>query len=194
MGLVPGTRTQIFPLHSDSSNHITVMLLIMISLYLVTWFFNSFPRSATGSTSHVWCVPTLFSICVAVMPHLIADRLPGVKIQYCMARNLFNISQFCSKSRIINPSITDLQYVDDYAMCAHLIEEILVIHDWFCEVYEMFGLTANFKKTKILCQPTLNKSTSPPHITIRGQSLENFEHLPYLHSHISQKLNINNNI
>ncbi|XP_019377382.1 PREDICTED: FRAS1-related extracellular matrix protein 2-like [Gavialis gangeticus] len=71
-------------------------------------------------------------------PHLIVDGLSsGVRIQYSMARNLFNNSQLGFISKITN-SVTDLLYADDYAMCIHPIGEHQGTPDCFCEAHELY--------------------------------------------------------
>lgn len=64
--------------------------------------------------------PTLVHIYVTAIPYLITYILPsGVSSQYHKDRKLFNINSSCSKFKITNSSIADLQYADGFQLSGH---------------------------------------------------------------------------
>lgn len=70
-----------------------------------------------------------------------------------MDRNLFNINQLYSKSKIASTAITDFQYADYCAVCAHSVEEFQVTLDRFCEAYKCLDSLPIPQKPKYFTSP-----------------------------------------
>eukprot|EP00061_Rhincodon_typus_P014097 g40910.t1 len=69
---------------------------------------NTFPVG-TGVKQHCVIAPTLFSIYLAAMLHLITDKLPaGVELTYRTSRKLFNLHCLQAKTKVTPSSIIEL--------------------------------------------------------------------------------------
>ena len=151
----------------------------------------------TGVKQGCVIAPTLFSIFISAILHLVGQHLPdGVKIMYRTDGQLFNINRFRAKGKITTTTITELQYADDNALAAHSEEDLQLILDAFATAYKQLGLALNIKKTQILYQPPSNSTTpaSPPVISVDKTRLENVDHFTYLGSLLSSKANIDEEI
>jgi len=139
--------------------------------------------------------PTLFSIFIAAVLHLVRDKLPpGILMTYRMDGGIFNLSRLKAKTKTKVSSIIELQYADDNAICALKEEDLQIIINAFADAYSKLGLTINVKKTQVLHQPAPNVVAQPPNININGQKLENVDKFIYLGSNLSSKANIDDEI
>uniref|UniRef100_A0A803TLC0 C2H2-type domain-containing protein n=1 Tax=Anolis carolinensis TaxID=28377 RepID=A0A803TLC0_ANOCA len=139
--------------------------------------------------------PTLFSIFIAMILHLVDGKLPtGVEIIYRTDGKLFNLSRLKAKTKVTTTSVIELQYADDNIVCAHSEEDLQAILNTFAEAYEKLGLSLNIEKTKVLFQQAPANPSAMPGIQLNGVTLENVDHFRYLGSHLSTKVNIDTEI
>ena len=135
--------------------------------------------------------PTLFSIFIATIIHLVKNKFPsGVDIIYRSDGKLFNLSRLRSKRKTTPASIVELQYADDNSLSALSEEGLQTILDVFAVAYGRIGLSLNIKKTQILHQPMPGQAPTVPNIQINGQALTNVAHFPYLGSYLSIRADI----
>ena len=145
----------------------------------------------TGVKQGCVIAPTLFSIFISVIFHLIQDRLPdGVEIIYRMDRGLFNLRRLKARSKTSTTSLIELQYADDNCVCATSERQLQAILDAFTLAYESLGLSVNVKKTEVLFQPAPGQHPSPSPMSISGSTLKNVQTFPYLGSVLSTKADI----
>ena len=98
----------------------------------------------TGVKQGCVIAPTLFSIFISAIFHLIQDRLPdGVEIIYRMAGGLFNLRRLKARSKTSTTSLIELQYADDNCVCATSECQLQAILDAFTLAYESLGLSVN---------------------------------------------------
>uniref|UniRef100_A0A803TM72 ribonuclease H n=1 Tax=Anolis carolinensis TaxID=28377 RepID=A0A803TM72_ANOCA len=139
--------------------------------------------------------PTLFSIFIAMILHLVDGKLPtGVEIIYRTDGKLLNLSRLRAKTKVTTKSVIELQYADDNVVCAHSEEDLQATLNSFTEAYEKLGLSLNIEKTKVLFQQAPANPSAKPGIQLNGVTLENVDHFRYLGSHLSTKVNIDTEI
>uniref|UniRef100_A0A803TRR0 ribonuclease H n=1 Tax=Anolis carolinensis TaxID=28377 RepID=A0A803TRR0_ANOCA len=139
--------------------------------------------------------PTLFSIFITMILHLVDGKLPtGVEIIYWTDGKLFNLSRLKAKTKVTTTSVIELQYADDNVVCAHSEEGLQATLNTFAEAYEKLGLSLNIEKTKVLFQQAPANPSAMPGIQVNGVTLENVDHFHYLGSHLSTKVNIDTEI
>lgn len=135
--------------------------------------------------------PTLFSIFVGTILHLVEGKLPkGIEIEYRTDGGLFNPNRLRAKTKVSTTSIIELQYADDNVVLAKTEEDLQAILNAFDEAYTSIGLSLNTQKTQILHQPKPNSISTRPIITVQGKALQSIEHFPYLGSHLSSNANV----
>eukprot|EP00061_Rhincodon_typus_P016520 g44784.t1 len=108
--------------------------------------------------------PTQFSIYLAAMLHLTADK------------------------------IIELQYADDAGVYAISKDVFQTIINTFTEAYESTGVTLNISKTKVFHQPGLALWSKLLIIKVLGEALENVNYLQYLRSVLLAKAAIDEEI
>ncbi|XP_076041829.1 uncharacterized protein LOC143025712 [Oratosquilla oratoria] len=140
----------------------------------LTKAFDSVSRELLWNTLSTYgCPPKYIRI-----PRLLHD---GETVQSC-------------PSQVQNQDIL-LQYADDNIIAALSEEDLQRILNAFNKVYISLGLTINSKKTQILYQPSPNDPTRrEPSIKLGETTLENVDHFPYLGSHLSSNLDLNDEI
>uniref|UniRef100_A0A803T403 Reverse transcriptase domain-containing protein n=1 Tax=Anolis carolinensis TaxID=28377 RepID=A0A803T403_ANOCA len=139
--------------------------------------------------------PTLFSIFIAMILHLVNGKLPtGVEIIYRTDGKLFNLRRLKAKTKVTTTSIIELQYADDNVVCAYSEDDLQATLNTFTEPYEKLGLSLNIEKTKVLFQQAPSNPSAMPGIQLNGVTLENIDHFRYLGSHLSTKVNIDTEI
>ena len=144
----------------------------------------------TGVKQGCVIAPTLFSIFLSAVLHLVRERMPaGVKIRYRFD-DIFNLSRLKAKTKTSIQTICELQYADDNAIMAHSEEDLQCAMTAFHEAYTSLGLTLNAKKTQVLYQPRPNANSRNVNIRVDEQVLENVESFNYLGSCLSAKANI----
>ncbi|XP_029634968.1 uncharacterized protein LOC115210504 [Octopus sinensis] len=140
--------------------------------------------------------PTLFTIFIATVLHIIRDDLPpGIEISYRMDGKLFNLARLKSTSKTIARSLLDFQYADDNSVAAHREYHLQQILNAFHHAYTKLGLSINIKKTHLLYQSPPNARVyDPPSIQLEGIPLENVNHFCYLGSHLSAMVDLSDEI
>ena len=78
--------------------------------------------------------------------------------------------------------LTDLDYADDVALLAEMLEVLLLALDVLNDEARPFGLEVNWQKTKI--QSTINPATTPLSVHISSNPVEVVESFVYLGSEI----------
>ena len=145
----------------------------------------------TGVKQGCFIAPTLFTVYLYAILFLVHDRLPhDAELEYRLDGRLVNLSHLKAKTKVMKIAIIDLQYADDCAIFAHSTEELQTRLSLFAEAYQSLGLSINFRKTKVIHQPTPGINAGPPEIKVSGGILEVVEHFPYLGIHLSQKATI----
>ena len=124
----------------------------------------------TGVKHSCVIAPTLFSIFIAAITHLVKNKLPSgvVVVVYQMDRKLFNLSRLKPKRKTVTTSLIELQYADVNAVVAASKEKVQAILNVFAEGYRRIGLSLNLKKTQILHQPAPDGAPDAPSIRING--------------------------
>ena len=140
--------------------------------------------------------PTLFSIFIGVVLHLIHDKLPpGISINYRTDGGIFNLNRLKARNKVNVNSIVELQYADDNAVCAQSENDLQTILDAFADAYSRLGLSINIRKTQILYQlPQTEAIRVAPTIEVNGENLETVERFSYLGSHLSSNANIEDEV
>ena len=140
--------------------------------------------------------PTLFTIFIASVLHIIRDDLPpGIEISYRMDGKLFNLARLKSTSKTSARSLLEFQYADDNCVATHREDHLQQILNAFHHAYTKLGLSINIKKTHVLYQPPPHvRVDNPPSIQLEGTLLENVNHFCYLGSHLSAKVDISDEI
>jgi len=140
--------------------------------------------------------PTLFVIFIATVMHLIKDKLPpGIDIVYRTDGGLFNLSRLRSKNKTSTTSLLDFQYADDNCVSANSEENLQAILQVFQRAYTQLGLDVNLRKTQVLYQPPPREGDPAlPSIKLNGVTLEHVTHFPYLGSHLSSSVDIDDEI
>lgn len=117
----------------------------------------------TGVKQGCIIAPTLFSIFIAAILHLIGNELPqGIPVLYRTDGRLFNLNRFKAKGKVKTATIIELQYADDNAIVAHSAEDLQGILTAFTKAYQALGLALNLRKTQVLHQPPPNQPPTPP--------------------------------
>ena len=145
----------------------------------------------TGVKQGCVIAPTLFSIFISTIFHLIKDRLPeGIEIIYRTDGGLFNLRRLKARTKTRATSLIELQYADDNCVCATSESQLQCILDAFAYAYESLGLSINVRKTEVLYQPVPGQSPIPPSLNVSGSTLKNVPSFPYLGSVLSVKADI----
>lgn len=149
----------------------------------------------TGVKQGCIIAPTLFSIFISSIMHLIREDIPpGVQLSYRMDGRLFNLNRLRAKTKTSVTSVLELQYADDNTIVAETEVELQAILNIFVEAYSKIGLKLNIQKTKILHQPAPGENIQAPAISIHGEPLQNVNSFPYLGSHLSSTADIDTEI
>ena len=102
----------------------------------------------TGFKQECVIAPTLFSIFLSAVLHLLCERMPaGVKIRYRFD-DIFNLSRLKTKTKTSIQTICQLQYADNNAIMAHSEEDLQCVMTAFHEAYTSLGLTLMRKRHK----------------------------------------------
>ena len=140
--------------------------------------------------------PTLFSLFIAAVVHLIQDELPpGISINYRTDGGIFNLNRLKARTKVNLNSIVELQYADDNVVCAQSENDLQMILNAFANAYCRLGLSINVGKTQVLYQPPPTEVIRvAPNIEINGESLETVDRFSYLGSHLSSNTNIDDEV
>ncbi|XP_076039478.1 uncharacterized protein LOC143024551 [Oratosquilla oratoria] len=145
----------------------------------------------TGVTHGCVIAPTLFSLFLAAILHIIENDLPlGVQLTCRTDGKLFNINHLKATMKTTTTSVEELQYADDTSVNSCTEEDLQTIVNAFTRAYNRLGLKLNASKTKVLYQPSPNTTPSPSSLTANGVLLENVDCFSYFGSFLSQTANI----
>ena len=105
--------------------------------------------------------PTLFSLYLTAMLEVaFKDVHEGIYIQTRPGADLFNVTQFKSKTRTTKHLVREMLFADDSALVAHSAADMQVLVDHFAKAAAQFSLKINIKKTECMYQPI--KLIHPP--------------------------------
>lgn len=140
--------------------------------------------------------PTLFSIFIASILHLMDNQLPpGISITYRTDGGIYNLRRLKARTKTTIDSLIEFQYADDNAVCALNEADLQVIINSFADAYSKIGLSINVQKTQVLFQPSPGDNNRiPPNIQLGGDNLENVDRFAYLGSHLSSNATIDDEI
>ena len=140
--------------------------------------------------------PTLFVIFIGTITHLIKNDLPPtIEIVYRTDGKLFNLARLRSKNKISTSSLIEFQYADDNSVAALSEHHLQKILNAFNCVYTKLELTINLKKTRIVYQPSpIETDRIEPTLQLGATTLENVDYFPYLGSHLSSNVDLNDEI
>ena len=152
-------------------------------------------RVKSGVKQGCVVAPTLFSVFIAAIMHLIKDQLPaGISIAYRMDGGVFNLCRLKARTKIRTTSLIEFQYADDNAICALTEADLQRILNAFADAYTKLGLSINVRKTQVLYQPAPNDGVRNPNIILNGETLDVVHEFAYLGSYVSADVNIDNEI
>ncbi|XP_076064936.1 uncharacterized protein LOC143038976 [Oratosquilla oratoria] len=110
----------------------------------------------------------------------------GVKQGYVMAPTPLGLyfTAMMHKLPSDNPDvdIRELQFVDDNAAFCHSVDNQQQSVNNFTAAYQLFGMSVNIQKTKVLAQLALRTPLPEFDITISGTSLEQVDQFSFLGS------------
>ncbi|PFX13645.1 LINE-1 retrotransposable element ORF2 protein [Stylophora pistillata] len=147
----------------------------------------------TGVKQGCVIAPTLFSIFISAVLHLVSEKLPrGIDMQFRMDGKLFNLRQLKAKTLTTHMAVLELQYADDNALVTHTEEDLQVAVDAFSYAYDALGLTLNARNTQVLFQPSPDHTLEQkqPEITVGDTRLSSADHFSYLGSCLSCKADL----
>lgn len=151
----------------------------------------------TGVKQGCVIAPTLFSIFLTAVLHLVKESMPtGIKLRYRFD-DIFNLRRLKAKTKTTTVTVCELQYADDNAIVAHSEQDLQQAMDAFNSAYTALGLKLNAKKTQVLCQARpLTKPNEQPDASIKanGIALDNVDTFNYLGSSLSTSASIDNEI
>ncbi|WP_435339521.1 reverse transcriptase domain-containing protein, partial [Klebsiella pneumoniae] len=91
----------------------------------------------------------------------------GVKIQFCLDGNLFNLRRLQTQRKTEIAHFLELQYADDCAILAHSPEALQRSLTNISNIYQAMGLRINVNKTEIISQR--NNPAGPLAFRINGE-------------------------
>ena len=93
--------------------------------------------------------PTLFSIFIAAITHIIEDEFPpGISITYRTDGGVFNQKHLKARTKISTNSLIEFQYADDNAVGALTEGDLQSILNAYANAYAKLGLSSIFVKLK----------------------------------------------
>lgn len=90
----------------------------------------------------------------------------GISITYRTGGGIFNLSRLKARTKTSIPSLIELQYADDNAVCALEENNLQMIINVFAATYSRLGLSVNIPKTHVLFQPAPKQILLAPNIQI----------------------------
>ena len=105
----------------------------------------------TGVKRGCVIAPTLFSIFISAVLHLVSENLPrGIDMQFRIDGKLFDLRRLNAKTLATHMTILVLQYADDNALVTHTEEDLQAAVDVLSYAQDALGLTLNARKTNVL--------------------------------------------
>lgn len=135
--------------------------------------------------------PVIFNIyltTVTLLSHQQMSPDDGVKIQFRLDGNLFNLRRLQAQTKTEIAHFLELQYADDCAVLAHTPEALRRSLTIISNIYHAMGLRINVSKTEIISQR--NNPAEPLTIQINGEDVKQVENFKYLGSVLTDKHNI----
>lgn len=137
----------------------------------------------TGVKQGCVLAPTMFSMYLAALLRQIPqNKLCGIQYSYRTDGSLFNLSRLKTKSKTTDSIISEIQYADDNGTPSDSPEKLQILTNAFVTAYELFGLSVNTTKTKVLVQEAPQQSLPPFEILIHNQPIEQVSSFQYLGS------------
>ena len=107
--------------------------------------------------------PVLFNVfLICILSHAVQDLEKGVHIRYRLDGSLFDLRRLTAKTRSLQTLLQEVLFADDYALVAHVEQDLQRMLDRFSEASKLFGLTFSLGKTKVLHQPAPYSPLPPP--------------------------------
>ena len=98
--------------------------------------------------------PTLLSLYLTAMLEVaFKDVHEGIYIQTRLGADLFNVTQFKSKSYTTKQLFREMLFADDSVLVAHSAADMQVLLDHFAKAAAQFSLKINIQTTECLFQP-----------------------------------------
>jgi len=147
----------------------------------------------TGVKQGCLKAPTLFSIFIAVVLHIVHPRIPTRinEITYRFDGKLFNLPRLKAKTKVSKTAVVEFQYADDNAIAAQSPQDLQTVLDAFHFAYTQLGLKINTKKTQVMFQAAPKDTVrAPPTIKLGDTILEKVDNFSYLGSIISSNANV----
>jgi hypothetical protein len=144
----------------------------------------------TGVKQGCVIAPTLFSIYLYAVLHIVKEELPqGITLNYRVG-DLFNLQRLLAKTLTSKQQVLEVQYADDNAIVAHTEEHLQAALTAFEKAYNALGLRLNAHKIQVLYQPKPGKEITPPRIIAGDEYLECVPDFVYLGSNLISKAEI----
>lgn len=139
---------------------------------------------AVGVKQGCILAPALFNLFLAainLITHNIIGGYKGVKIEYRLDGNLFNLRRLQAHTKTSIRHIIELQYADDLVLLANSPIDLQDSLDILTSAYVAMGLKVNINKTEVLIQHT-GIEPIQPRFHIQGEVLKVVENFTYLGS------------
>lgn len=139
--------------------------------------------------------PVIFNIYLTAVTLLIQQQMnpdEGVKIQFRLDGNLFNLRRLQAQRKTEIANFLELQYADDCAILAHSPEALQRSLTKISNIYQAMGLRINVNKTEIICQR--NNPAGPLAFRINDEDVKQVEKFKYLGSVLTHKHNIDEEV
>ena len=129
--------------------------------------------------------PTLFSMMLTAMltDAFCNDDGNGISVSYRTDGKLFNLRRLQAKTKVKKATVRDLLFADDCALNASTETMIQQSVGRFSTACDNFGFIISTKKTKVLQQPSPQKTYEPPTITVKDETLEAINKARTLEAH-----------
>lgn len=111
-----------------------------------------------------------------------------------MDGKLFNQGHVQSRTKTLLIQVVELQYADNAGVCAHSETELQVMINVFVEAHQKMGLALMIQKRKVLRQQAPGTQLPTPAMQLHDNLLETLVHFPYFEGHLSQTIDIDEEI
>ena len=139
--------------------------------------------------------PVIFNIyltAVTLLSHQQMNPDDGLKIEFRLDGNLFNLRRLQAQSKTEIANFLELQYADDCAVLAHTPEALQRSLTIISSIYQSMGLRINVNKTEIISQR--NNPAVPLAFHVNGENVKQVDNFTYLGSVLTDKHNIDTEV